>query len=93
MKVSLLRKELKKSGQVVDVKLLLRLVSNGLGRGTLVAGELGADPEVVEVGELLEVVVDGDEAFGAALAELFVTAEVEVGAGAELLSPKRSCRR
>ena len=89
----MVRKELKKSGQVVEVKLLLRLVSNGLGSGTLVAGELGADPAVVEAGVLPEVVVDGDKDFGEALAEFFVTAEVVVGAGAEVLSPKRFCRR
>ena len=91
MKVSLVRKLLKNSGQVVEVKLLLRLVSNGLGRGTLVAGELGADPAAVEA-ELPEVAVDGAEDFGEALAELFVTAEVVVGAGAVVLSPK-SCLR
>jgi len=96
----LLRKELKKSGQLELVKLLLRLVSNGFGRmvdaGAAVINEEDAG-ETVVAEDFGEAVVDaGDEAsVEEAVAEVDDSTSV-VDEGPESVEPNKSpvfCRR
>jgi hypothetical protein len=100
--VELLRKELKKTGQVSDVKLLPRELSNGDGMGVATMVTEGLVPLVVAVGdrdtsdaeelgfEAEDVVAELLEDVSADVSE---EAEDEVGADVELLELPLSCRR
>jgi hypothetical protein len=98
--VALLRKELKKSGQLELVKLLLRLVSKGFGRvveaGAAVINEEDAG-ETLVAEELGEAVVDaGTEALVEETAIEVDDSTPAVDEGPEAVEPNRSplfCRR